>query len=324
MSCYSPLKASRQEDGSIVVLDYKRRYSSDYYQDVSAKFDGLGDDFLFFRCGKCVGCLLNRSLNWAVRCEHEAMYHEENYFLTLTFNDKFLPSDYSLKTWHLQDFWKRVRHGLDNEAEYFDGVFAGAEAPRIKYYAAGEYGDLNFRPHYHAIVFGLPLRRLGDLVYHAKSKDFTLYRSTWLERFWPWGFSTVSEMSFETAAYVARYCMKKVFKDGPEAYAEAGIVPERAWISKGLGRSWYEEYKAETWRDDYIVNSRGRQMSVPRTYLRWLEQVEDEQAWAIKAARIPDFSNRLKIVDELQSGRHIVSKLVKEASLNAGRLDRYR
>jgi len=259
-----------------------------------------------------------------VRCEHEALYHEENYFLTLTFNDKYLPADYSLRSWHLQDFWKRVRHALDREAEFFDGVFAGAEAPRFKYYAAGEYGDENFRPHYHATVFGLPLRKLGDLTYHAKSKDFVLYRSDWLERLWPWGFSTVAEMSFETAAYVARYCTKKVFKDGPIAYAEAGILPERSWISKGLGRSWYEEFAAETWRDDYIVNSRGHQMAVPRTYMRWLEKQDLQRADAIKKARIPALEDKLLIVDNLHTGRHHVAQLVKEASLNAGRLDRSR
>lgn len=242
----------------------------------------------------------------------------------MTFNDKYLPADYSLRSWHLQDFWKRVRHALDREAEFFDGVFAGAEAPRFKYYAAGEYGDENFRPHYHATVFGLPLRKLGDLTYHAKSKDFVLYRSDWLERLWPWGFSTVAEMSFETAAYVARYCTKKVFKDGPIAYAEAGILPERSWISKGLGRSWYEEFAAETWRDDYIVNSRGHQMAVPRTYMRWLEKQDLQRADAIKKARIPALEDKLLIVDNLHTGRHHVAQLVKEASLNAGRLDRSR
>lgn len=315
MSCYTPLEAWRQAGSSLLTFNNRERLRRDQAPNVSV---------MMLPCGKCVGCLLDRSLSWAVRCEHEAQSHEENYFLTLTFNDQYLPRDYSLRSWHLQDFWKRVRHALDAESDFFDGVFQGQDAPRFKYYAAGEYGDENFRPHYHASVFGLPLRKLGDLRYHAKSNDFILYRSDWLERYWPWGFSTVAELSFETAAYVARYCMKKVFKDGPDAYAEAGIVPERSWISKGLGRAWYEEFAAETWRDDYIVNSRGHQMVVPRTYMRWLEASDVRAAERIKKARLPELEEKLNIVDNLHTGRHYVAMLVKEASLNAGRLDRHR
>lgn len=315
MVCYTPREAWRQADTS--VLTFK---ASSRLRDTVAPSHSV----LILPCGQCIGCLLDRSLGWAVRCEHEAMYHEENYFLTLTFSDKHLPADFSLRSWHLQDFWKRVRHALDAEADFFDGVFAGADAPRFKYYAAGEYGDENFRPHYHATVFGLPLKKLGDLQYHARSNDFTLYRSSWLERHWPWGFSTVAPMTFETAAYVARYCCKKVFPAEKDAYAEAGILPERSWISKGLGRSWYEEFAAETWRDDYIVNSRGHTMAVPRTYMRWLEAQDLSRAESIKAARVPDLEDKLKVVDNLYSGRHHVAMLVKEASLTAGRLDRHR
>lgn len=313
MACYTPLEAWRQAGSSLLTFRSVDRLDQ----------TAPNNSVMIIPCGKCIGCLLDRSLNWAVRCEHEALYHEENYFLTLTFSDKFLPSDYSLRSWHLQDFWKRVRHALDAEADFFDGVFVGADAPRFKYYAAGEYGDENFRPHYHATVFGLPLKMLGNLDYHAKSGDFTLYRSSFLERLWPWGFSSVAPMTFETAAYVARYCCKKAFKK-PDEYAEVGLLPERSWISKGLGRSWYDEFAAETWRDDYIVNSRGHQMAVPRTYMRWLEAQDLSAAERIKKARIPDLEDKLKIVDNLHTGRHHVAQLVKEASLNTGRLDRSR
>lgn len=310
MACYTPLEAWRQAGSSALTFKHQNRLHSDR---------PWSHTVMMLPCGRCIGCLLDRSLGWAVRCEHEAQFHRDNYFLTLTFDDKYLPEDLSLRSFHLQDFWKRVRNALDLESDFFDGAFK--DAPRIKYYAAGEYGTENFRPHYHAIVFGLPLKVLGDLTYHASSGDFCLYRSSFIERHWPWGFSTVSEMSFETAAYVARYCTKKLFKDGAEAYAEVGILPERAWMSKGLGRSWYETYKYETWRDDYIINSRGHSMGVPRTYFRWLEQEDLLSARAVKKQREPELESRLQVVDNLHSGRHHVAKLVKEASLNVGRLD---
>lgn len=312
MPCYTPLEAWRQGGSTALTFDHRDRLRSDLSPYSSV---------MLLPCGRCIGCLLDRSLSWAVRCEHEAQFHQDNWFLTLTFSDEYLPGDFSLRSWHLQDFWKRVRNQLELEADFFDGPFF--EAPRMKYYAAGEYGSENFRPHYHAIVFGLPLKSLGDLSYHASSNKFTLYRSTWLERLWPWGFSAVSEMSFETAAYVARYCTKKVFSQN-ENYAEVGILPERAWMSKGLGREWYERYKFETWRDDYIINSRGKRMGVPRTYLRWLEAEDLNSAQAIRRERQLEVDERIQILDNLHTGRHHVAKLVKEASLNAGRLDRYR
>lgn len=312
MPCYTPLEAWRQAGSSALTFDHRERLHADRCWTHTV---------MMLPCGRCIGCLLDRSLSWAVRCEHEAQFHQDNWFLTLTFNDSHLPADLSLRSWHLQDFWKRVRNKLDLEASFFDGVLS--EVPTIKYYAAGEYGSENFRPHYHAIVFGLPLKSLGDMTYHASSNGFTLYRSSWLERLWPWGFSTVSEMSFETAAYVARYCTKKVFP-WPDQYAEVGILPERSWMSKGLGRSWYEAYKYETWRDDYIINSRGKRMGVPRTYFRWLEAEDLARSKDISKDRLLPVDDRITIVDNLHTGRHHVAQLVKEASLNAGRLDRYR
>lgn len=313
MACYKPLEAWRQAGSSMLTFKPTERLRRDISPDSSV---------MMLPCGQCIGCRLDRSVSWAVRCEHEAMYHDESYFLTLTFSDKYLPRDRSIRTWHLQDFWKRVRHALDEEASFFDGVFGAGEAPRIKYYAAGEYGEKYDRPHYHASLFGLPLKRLGTLDYHARSGDFTLYRSSWLERYWPWGHSSVAPLTFETAAYVARYVCKKYMGDGAHDYYSAlGVEPERAWISKGLGKAWYEEFSAETWRDDMIVNSRGHQMVPPRTYLRWLEAQDLSSSNAIKLARIPDLDTKLKIVDDLHTGRHNVAMLVKEASLKAGRLD---
>jgi hypothetical protein len=315
MVCYTPLEAWKQPGKSVLTFRSRDRVRIEISPSVTE---------MLIPCGQCIGCRLDQSLNWAVRCEHESLYHEECYFLTLTFNDDHLPDDLSLRSWHLQDFWKRVRYDLDMEFAFHDGVFADMEEPpRIKYYACGEYGDLNFRPHYHACVFGLPLLKLGGLDYHSSSGKFSLYRSPWLEKHWPWGFVSVADFSFETAGYCARYCTKKLFKK-PDEYAEVGILPERSWISNGLGKSWYQQFAVETWRDDMIVNSRGHQMSVPRAYMKWLESENLLAANDIKKARIPELEQKIKIIDELHSGRHDVAMLVKEASLTAGRLDRFR
>jgi len=43
-------------------------------------------------CGKCTGCKLERSRQWAVRLMHEAQLHERTSFITLTYRDEDLPT----------------------------------------------------------------------------------------------------------------------------------------------------------------------------------------------------------------------------------------
>ena len=37
-------------------------------------------------CGRCIGCRLDYSRQWAVRALHESMLHKDNTFVTLTFD----------------------------------------------------------------------------------------------------------------------------------------------------------------------------------------------------------------------------------------------
>lgn len=265
-------------------------------------------------CKQCVGCRLEYSRQWATRSVHEAHFHDDNWFLTLTFSDEFLPKNRSLDTRFQQNFWKRLRRHLP-------------ESVKFKYFCAGEYGDLKNRPHYHASVFGLPL---PDLRPTFKSSDgFQLYSSARIDRAWScpstgvqFGNAYIAELSFETAAYTARYITKKVVGDKAAAhYAAMGnVMPERAWISKGLGKEWYEAYREETFRDGYVV-VRGVPSGVPGTYVRWLQSDDSVTFERYKKSTEKSYEDELKIIEDLSSGRHIVAKAVKEAALRAGRLD---
>ena len=115
------------------------------------------ENVLDIPCGKCIGCRLKYSRDWANRCLCELQYHKYNYFLTLTYNDDCIPYGCDPKTGEvtaptlryrdLQLFWKNLRNnGKD-----------------IRFFACSEYGPTTFRPHYHAIVFGL---ELDDLVHY--------------------------------------------------------------------------------------------------------------------------------------------------------------
>ena len=158
--------------------------------------DGSGRS-LELPCGQCIGCRLERSRQWAMRCVHEASMHDDNCFITLTYNPENLPPDCGLIKSDFQKFMKRYRR-----------AFPGKE---IRFYHCGEYGDANNRPHYHAVIFG---HNFDDWMYLFDSPSGEpIYTSPTLERIWGHGFVTVGSVTFESAAYVARYVMKKI--NGP-------------------------------------------------------------------------------------------------------------
>lgn len=191
MPCYSPLDAWRPDPST-----GSKKLIFVYHP---ARCAGPTPD-LQVPCGQCVGCRLERSRQWAVRCVHEASLYTDNCFVTLTYNDDFLPEDRSLHYRHFQLFMKRLRkrHG--------DGV---------RFYMCGEYGEKQGRPHYHACLFNF---RFSDMRLWQERNGVKLYRSAELERLWPFGFCSVGEVTFESAAYVARYIMKKVTGDAAESH----------------------------------------------------------------------------------------------------------
>ena len=190
MPCYHPLSAFQCVDGSIVFYESKR------HDTVKS---------LFLPCGQCVGCRLERSRQWAIRCMHEAQMHEKNCFITLTYDDAHLPGDRSLHYRDFQLFIKRLRKRYPGR--------------RIRYYMAGEYGENFGRPHWHACLFGIDFD--DKSLWKRTSANSLLYRSADLELLWPFGYSSIGDVTFESAAYVARYIMKKVTgKNADQHYQE--------------------------------------------------------------------------------------------------------
>lgn len=172
-------------------------------------------------CGQCIGCRLERSRDWAVRCVHEAKLYKENCFITLTYDNQHLPANGSLVRRDLTNFFKRLRKQYDH---------------KIRYFACGEYGDKGQRPHYHAILFN---HHFSDRRVFSAGK-FPLYISDQLASLWQFGHSIIGEMSFESAAYTARYCVKKITgKDAREHYGER--LPEFSAMSRrpGIGHDFF-------------------------------------------------------------------------------------
>lgn len=208
-------------------------------------------------CGWCIGCRKEYARQWAVRGMHEAKMHEDNCFVTLTYED--MPAYGSLVPRDLQLFFKRLRKAV---------------APkRFSYFAAGEYGERNRRPHYHACLFGLDF---ADKVLWAVRGDHRTYRSPLLERCWSDGMSEVGSLTYASVRYVAGYITKKISgKVDPDAYIDVdeetgeitSRVPEFSRVSNrpAIGLRWYEKYGKEVRVTDSVVVA-GREEKPPRYY----------------------------------------------------------
>ena len=245
MSCVNPLKAYQCFDKTI-VFDEVRKH--DIVRSLSLP------------CGQCIGCRLERSRQWAMRCMHEAQLHSVNCFITLTYDDTHLPGDKSLAYPDFQKFIKRLRKQLG--------------ATKIRYYMAGEYGENFGRPHFHACIFGYDFH--DKKLWKRTPAGSKLYRSENLEKLWPFGYSSVGDVNFESAAYVARYIMKKITgKKSSEHYEEINDetgeivkrVPEfnKMSLKPGIGAEWYKKFKSDVYPHDYVV-VRGKKMKPPKAY----------------------------------------------------------
>ncbi len=208
-------------------------------------------------CGQCSGCRLERSRQWAIRCHHEASLYKENSFITLTYSEENLPKDLSLDVRELQLFMKKLRKKYPQ---------------RIRFYACGEYGEKNGRPHYHLCLFN---HQFNDLVPYRESNGHMLYTSAQLEKLWTHGYATIGEVTFQTAAYTARYIMKKI--NGKEAdnhylYINKDgeywhLLPEFTTMSRkpGIGTQWLDQFTGDVYPDDFIIVNQKR-MRPPRFY----------------------------------------------------------
>ena len=263
MSCFEPNYMRCSLDSSTGSLVYKFMGSAKYLNPRS--FPSLADlgtngyyDFLV-PCGKCAGCRMDYAKTWSDRMIVELNDNPKAIFVTLTYNTQHLPRGEcgvpSLRLSDLQKFFKRLRK-----------CFSGK---RIRYYCAGEYGPRTHRPHYHGIIYGIGLDDFADLkCFGTNELGQPYFTSPLLERIWSNGFIQLSEVTYHTCAYVARYCLKKQIK---QAYIEDGIEPEFNVSSRrpGIGmlhatemvESGKSEFTFDGGDGSYVVR-------IPRAFIR--------------------------------------------------------
>lgn len=264
--------------------------------------DGRAYKQIQLPCGTCILCRQEHARQWAVRITNEAQLHEQNCFITLTYDDEHLPEFSSLSSnsknkhpWqqprdrkHTQKFIKRLRYYL---ADHYDQI--------IRYFLVGEYGDETNRPHYHACIFG-----------HAFIEDRIILRQTptmlWtnpvLQEAWGKGHVSVGALTFQTAQYTASYVTKKLASKKQYVRIDehtgelVPLVQPRAYMSlrPAIGRDWLDLYGQHTYDHDRVIVD-GRPHKPPKYYDQWLAKLDKAKLEKTKNTRK---SKAVKLTEE--------------------------
>lgn len=260
--CYAPIPAFRTSTGvSFAQL---------------SRDDHIGS--IDLPCGQCIGCRIRRAADWAIRIEHEAKFHKASCFLTLTYDDAHLPEAGTLTYAHFQRFMRRARKSLGP----------------LRFYMCGEYGSQTFRPHYHACLFGADFR--SDRVRSGVSDSGEpTFASANLSALWPFGLSTVQDLTPASAAYCARYITEKLTGDeGAALYRgldSSGRLVQieppynRMSLRPGIGARWFSQYATDVTTADQLITSRGTRSRPPRYYDKLRKRADQLELEASQHAR---------------------------------------
>lgn len=266
--------------------------------------------FMEVPCGKCLACRIHRAQEWALRLTHELSFWDSAIFLTLTFDDQHLPADFSVSPRDLQLFFKRLRKELSKDKR------------KIKFFACGEYGLDKWRPHYHAIVFGLSLKE--HVIVRGKVLSGPALRA------WDQGFVHAGTVTHDSAAYVAKYLTKATLQDH-QFWRQHFMVQPFQLCSNGLGLRWAEQ-DAQRLRANLHTTIKGNPCGIPRYYKQKLD-IKSEDYDHIRHRRfsdsvdyhcrhgvrsIPELLNRIDAAREQRNDVNAARIRIKSAK-NAGR-----
>lgn len=215
-----------------------------------------------FPCGKCIACRIAKSREWAFRLTAELPYWKHAVFVTLTYDDKFLPEGNTLRKEHLQLFFKRLRKNSHIKLKYYAcgeyGSNEGRRSSRGVWIPPKDYGTGLGRPHYHAIIFGL-----GQLQSH---KEFI--KNSW--RFCDWSIfnekKAFGNVTYDSCRYVTDYIFKKYSGElAKEVYESKGVEVPFKLSSTGLGLRFCLD-NGDNIRANGIT-SRGVTIATPRYFV---------------------------------------------------------
>lgn len=345
MPCFSPMVASwygaYTENGKHKMI-------------LTRRYDGVNGLMPKYQekvvpCGQCIGCRLDYSRQWANRMMCELEYHQNAYFVTLTYNDGHLPISYypdpgtgeafesmTLKPDDLKAFMKRLRR----QQEY------NGNDKHIAFFACGEYGGKNLRPHYHLILYDIDLPDLKP-VGKSNAGEYKYFSSEILEKLWsapaarPYlqidrgnsqrlikagekssiGNVQVCNVSWETCAYVARYIVKKQKGQASVYYDTFSLVPEftRMSLKPAIGKQYFDDHKGEIYRYDRLYLStakRGISSRPPAYFDRLFDAEQPSMMENLKQERVRKAQLQLKAQLDKFSGNYFDFLAAQEKKLH--------
>ncbi|QCS36172.1 replication initiator protein [Capybara microvirus Cap1_SP_147] len=325
--CKHPLKAFQyglhEKSGkpNYIIAPYQCKYIDVDIHDVPHKMynepvrsqltKSIITSFLEIPCGKCIECRLTYARQWANRCQVEADQYEKNCFITLTYSDDYihfntftdpvtgeLKKSPTLVKRDIQNFMKRLRK------KYGAG---------IRFFACGEYGETTHRPHYHLILFN---HDFNDKKLFKVSRGNPYYISDELSDLWPFGFSMIGDVSWQSCNYVARYITKKQYKKKNE---EKDCIiynyePEFVLMSRkpGIGLKYYEDNKQDFIRFNGVYLQNGRLFTPPRYFNKKLEIDFGSEYLEKKERNKKIFNDQSILKDELTDLNYLERLQVEE------------
>lgn len=197
---------------------------------------------------------------------------------TLTYDDDHLPP--TLEKRHLQLFFKRLR-----------------KLRKVRFLACGEYGEITYRPHYHAILYGI---EYGDAA---------------VQKAWPYGFAQTHVLRDEAIAYVAGYVSKKlgvveskverVDRRTGEVYT---YQPPFLEVSRRPGIGASARRFTNSWRRSAVVD--GAEVPVPRyLHAAWAQQATADDVKKLNQ-EVSEYTRLLdRSRDRLEAGETIAFRL---------------
>lgn len=265
MACFHPILAYQSPSGEIHI----GKDAADTHQ-------------LRLPCGGCLGCRMARAKEWTLRCTLELQKHDSAIFTTLTYNAQTLPA--TLTPSHLSLWLKRLRREVGKR--------------RIRFFASGEYGEENNRPHYHAILYGL------------SERDGQMVETTWGK-----GFAQTKPINPARIAYVAGYNSKKIGykRNDHEERVDPDTGELYTWqppfilMSRNPGIGGHARAWPLSWRNMAILN--GQRMPVPRfLHESWKQQATEDEKEKLKIEKEQQQLLRDTTTERLRDKEKIAAK----------------
>lgn len=218
-------------------------------------------------CGKCLSCRIKKARDWAIKLNKEAKYIKEACMVTLTFDSKLLENDERCKKLGGNlSFVTKIENSKEYVQKFFKRLRRKYENKNIYYYCVGEYGEINKRPHYHVILFGINFNETRKKGYLSKS-GYPQYIDENLTKIWGAGRVTIQDLNSRNIVYTAQYTLKKT----KDKKINERYKPKMTFSNKNkIGYKWIRRNYKEISKG-YLVDDDEKKYTLPKS---WKEELD--------------------------------------------------